>query len=151
MWLRSGKSSICITSVLGLIGLLAGCGSGLPGSSSLVATITPPNASATANSSVALTGTGTGFAQTPLPQWQMQESSSVPNEHCGFILGSTSQANFTNCPMGYVVYDPNKFPSLATYYAPPAEGVYHVQFIATQFSTFDHVSATTTAAMTATP
>ncbi len=151
MWLRSGKSSIYITSALALMGLLAGCGSGLPGSRSLVATITPSNAKVVANSSIALTGNGTGFTQTPLPQWQMQESSAVPNEHCGFIVGSTSEANFTNCPMGYVVYDPNKFPSPATYYAPPSEGVYHVQFIATQFSTFDHVSATTTAAMTVTP
>ena len=151
MWLRSGKSSIYITPVLALIWLLAGCGSGLPGSSSLVATITRSSAKVAANSSIALTGTGTGFTQTPLPQWQMQESSSVPNEHCGFILGSTSEANFTNCPMGYVVYDPNKFPSPGTYYAPPTEGVYHVQFIATQFSTFDHVSATTTAAMTVMP
>lgn len=111
----------------------------------------PPNATVTANSSIALTGNGTGFTQTPLAQWQMQESSSVPNEHCGFILGSTSEANFTSCPMGYVVYEPNKFPSPATYYAPPTESVYQVQFIATQFSTFDHVSATTTAAMTVTP
>jgi hypothetical protein len=111
MWLRSGKSSIYITSALALMGLLAGCGSGLPGSSSLVATITPSNAKVAANSSIALTGNGTGFTQSPLSQWQMQESSSVPNEHCGFILGSTSEANFTNCPMGYVVYDPNKFPA----------------------------------------
>ncbi|HST10756.1 MAG TPA: hypothetical protein VLL05_10295 [Terriglobales bacterium] len=116
-----------------------------------MARITPPNATVAAGSTVALTGDGTGFTQAPLPQWQMQESTSVANEHCGFILGSTSQANFTNCPMGYVIYDPNKFPSPATYYAPPTQGVYHVQFIATQFSTFDHVSATTTAAMTVTP
>jgi hypothetical protein len=151
MWLRSGKSSIWIASILGFLWLPAGCGSGLPGSSSLAAKITPPSATLTAGSTLALTGDGTGFTQTPLPQWQMQESSSVPNEHCGFILGSISVANFTNCPMGYVIYDPNKFPSPATYYAPPTQGVYHVQFIATQFSTFDHVSATTTAPMTVTP
>jgi hypothetical protein len=46
---------------------------------------------------------------------------------------------------------PQQVPGPATYHAPPTEGVYHVQFIATQFSTFDHVSATTTAAMTVTP
>ena len=108
MWLRSGKSSIYITSVLAIFCLLASCGSGLPGSSSLVATITPSSAKVAANSSIALTGNGTGFTQTPLAQWQMQESSPVPNEHCGFILGSTSEANFTNCPMGYVVYDPQQ-------------------------------------------
>jgi hypothetical protein len=81
----------------------------------------------------------------------MQESTSVANEHCGFLVTSTSQANFTNCPMGYVTYDPNKFPSPATYHAPPTPGTYHVQFIATQFSTFDHVSTTATAPVTVTP
>jgi hypothetical protein len=137
-----GLSTICV---------MAACGSGLPGSRSLVATINPPNPTLAAGATVALTGNGTGFTQTPLPQWQMQESTSVANEHCGFLVTSTSQANFTNCPMGYVTYDPNKFPSTATYYAPPASGTYHVQFIATQFSTFDHVSATATAPVTVTP
>jgi hypothetical protein len=33
----------------------------------------------------------------------------------------------------------------------PTPGTYHVQFIATQFSTFDHVSATATAPVTVTP
>jgi len=99
----------------------------------------------------AFTGNGTGFTQSPLPQWQMVESSSVANQNCGFLLGSTQNANFTNCPIGYVVYDSNKFPSLATYYAPPITGVYHLQFSATEFSTFDHVTKTTTAAVTVTP
>jgi hypothetical protein len=137
--------------VLSAICLLAACGSGLPGSSSLAATINPPNPTLAAGATVALTGNDTGFTQTPLPQWQMQESTSVANQHCGFLVTSTSQANFTNCPMGYVTYDPNKFPSTATYYAPPTPGTYHVQFIATQFSTFDHVSTTATAPVTVAP
>ena len=142
---------IYVALILGSICMLVACGSGLPSSSTLVATITPPSPTVAVGATVALTGNGTGFTQIPLPQWQMQESSSVPNEHCGFLLGSTSQANFTDCPMGYVVYDSNKFPSPATYYAPPTAGTYHVQFIATQFSTFDHVSATATAPVTVTP
>jgi hypothetical protein len=137
--------------ILASICVLAACGSGLPSSSSLLPTIDPPSPTLAVGASVALTGNATGFTQTPLPQWQMQESTSVPNEHCGFLVTSTSQANFTNCPMGYVTYDPNKFPSPATYYAPPTPGTYHVQFIATQFSTFDHVSATATAPVTVTP
>lgn len=137
--------------IFATIGVLAACGSGLPGSSSLMATIDPPSPTLAAGANVALTGNATGFTQTPLPQWQMQETTSVANEHCGFLVTSTSQANFTNCPMGYVTYDPNKFPSTATYYAPPTAGTYHVQFIATQFSTFDHVSTTATAPVTVTP
>jgi len=137
--------------ILASICVFADCGSGLPNSSSLLATIDPPSPTLAVGTSVALTGSATGFTQTPLPQWQMQESAPVANEHCGFLVTSTSQANFTNCPMGYVTYDPNKFPSPATYYAPPTPGTYHVQFIATQFSTFDHVSATATAPVTVTP
>jgi hypothetical protein len=98
-----------------------------------------------------LTGNTSGFTQRPLPQWHVQESTSVANEHCGFLVTSTSQANFTNCPMGYVTFDINQFPSTATYYAPPTPGTYHVLFIATQFSTFDHVSATGIAPVTVTP
>jgi hypothetical protein len=140
--------------------LLSGCGSGLPSSSSLTATITsssltatitPPTASVVSGTNAAFTGNGTGFAPAPLPQWQMVESTSVANQNCGFLLGSTQNANFSNCPMGYVVYDPNKFPNPATYYAPPTTGVYHLQFSAIEFSTFDHVTKTTTAAVTVTP
>jgi hypothetical protein len=85
---------------LATICLLTTCGSGLPGSSSLVATINPPNPNLAVGATVALTGNATGFTQPPLPQWQMQEPTSVANEHCGFLVTSTSQANFTNCPMG---------------------------------------------------
>lgn len=66
-------------------------------------------------------------------------------------MGSTQEANFTNRPMGYVVFDINKFPSAAIYYAPPPAGSYRVQFSATQFSTFDHVTKTASAAVTVTP
>ena len=137
--------------LLCLLCMLPACGSGLPGSSTLTVTISPPNANVASGMTATFTGNGTGFSQVPLPQWQMVESTSVANEHCGFLIGSTQNANFTNCPMGYVVYDINQFPSTATYYAPPTTGVYHVQFSATQFSTFDHVTKTTTAPVTVTP
>jgi len=149
---KVGKSvRIYVGVIFATVCMWAGCGSGLPSSSSLMATINPPNPTLAAGATVTLMGNSTGFTQTPLPQWQMQQSTSVANEHCGFLVTSTSQANFTNCPMGYVTYDPNKFPSPATYYAPPTPGTYHVQFIATQFSTFDHVSTTATAPVTVTP
>jgi len=73
-------------------------------------------------------------------------------QFCGFLAGFTQNANFTNCPAGYVVYPINKFPSPGTYYAPPTGGVYHVKFTAMQFSGGSHfVSKSATATVTVTP
>jgi hypothetical protein len=56
------------------------------------------------------------------------------------------------CPFGHVIFGSvSQFPSSATYYAPLAPGTYHVTFEATQFTTFDHLTKTTTATINVTP
>lgn len=140
---------VYVTLVLCCICILAGaCGTSLPLASSLSVEITPPTATVTAGTTVNLTGSGSGFTESPVPEWQMVGS----GQNCGFFAGFTQNANFTNCPAGYVVYPFNKFPSQATYYAPPTAGAYHVQFTATQFSGgFHSVSKSATATMTVSP
>jgi hypothetical protein len=140
---------VYVTFVICSICILAGaCGNSLPLASSLSVAITPPTATVTAGTRVNLTGSGSGFTETPTPEWQMVEG----GQFCGFLAGFTQNANFANCPAGYVVYPINKFPSPGTYYAPPTGGVYHAQFTAMQFSGGSHfVSKSATANVTVTP
>jgi hypothetical protein len=47
---------------------------------------------------------------------------------------------------GHVIFGSvSQFASWATYYAPLAPGTYHVTLEATQYTTFDHLTKTTTA------
>jgi hypothetical protein len=133
--------------VLFSICILAGaCGNSLPPVSALTVTITPPMATLAVGTTVILTGNASGFTQRPGFDWEVVES----GVGCSFLVGFTQNANFTNCPYGYVVSPLKTFPSPATYFAPPTAGVYHVQFTATQFSGIHSVSKSATAVVTVT-
>jgi hypothetical protein len=98
---------------------------------------------------VALKGSATGFTQTPIVQWWIQEAKDAGgSDDCGYLMLPPMSA----CPFGHVMFSSvSLFPSSATYYAPLAPGTYHVTFEATQFTTFDHRTRTTTATIDVTP
>jgi hypothetical protein len=129
--------------------LFAGCGgNGLPHSNQVSVTVSPAQATITANGSVVLTGTAAGFTDSLLGRWWIQESYNLDrNNDCGFL--STDAPPQSGCLYGYVMYDPTMaVPSTATYYAPSAPGTYHVTFEASQFVEFDHLSRTGEATIT---
>ena len=133
--------------VLFSICILAGaCGNSLPPVSALTVTITPPMATLAVGTTVNLSGNGSGFTDTPSGDFWV-----VDPGNCGFFAGFTQNANFTNCPAGYVVYPYNQFPTVGTYYAPPTAGVYQVLFTASQYSGGHLVSKSAIAAITVTP
>jgi hypothetical protein len=112
---------------------LAGCGGGLPPSSSVKVTVTPAQASVKVGDTVSLTGTATGFTASLIVEWWIQESRALDsNNDCGKL---DSQAKvFTGCPYGFVMYhDATDVPSLATYYAPQTPGTYHVTLRMTEY------------------
>ena len=131
--------------------LITGCGggSGLPPSNQVAVMVTPSQASVAVGGTVALKGSATGFTQTPIVQWWIQEAKGAGgSDDCGYL----SPPPMSTCQFGYVIFGSvAQFPSSATYYAPLAPGTYHVTFEATQFTTFDHLTKTTTATIHVTP
>lgn len=131
--------------------LLGNCGSGLPSSNKVIATLTPPQATVPLGESVGLIGNATGFSDTRqvAVDWWVQEAKDTGADACGYLQPPPTSP----CEFGYVIFGPvAKFPSSATYYAPQTPGTYHVTFEATQFSygAFDHLTKTATATITVT-
>ena len=131
--------------------LITGCGggSGLPPSNQVTVLVTPSQASVAVGGTVALRGSATGFTQTPIVQWWIQEAKDVGgSDDCGYLAPPPMSA----CQSGYVVFGSvAQFPSSATYHAPLAPGTYRITFEATQFTTYDHLTKTTTATINVTP
>jgi hypothetical protein len=123
------------------------CGSGLPHSNQVTASVTPASASVTAGGSVTLKGDAVGFTASPIVSWWIQEAKASGGDDCGYLtLPPTS-----SCEWGYVVFGTvTQFPSQATYYAPSTPGTYHVVFEATQNTAFDYLTKTVTATITVT-
>jgi hypothetical protein len=126
-----------------------GGGSGLPPSSQVTVLVTPAQTSVAAGGTVTLKGSSTGFTQTPIVEWWIQEAKDAGgSDDCGYL----TLPPMSSCLFGYVVFGSvTQFPSSATYYAPLTPGTYHVTFEATQFTTFDHLTKTTTVTINVTP
>lgn len=139
--------SILFSVAVGGTLLLVNCGSGLPHTNQVTATITPASASVAASGTVALKGDAVGFTKSPIVSWYIQEAKTSGGDDCGYLaLPPTSP-----CNSGYVVFGSvTQFPSQATYYAPSTPGTYHVVFEATQNTTFDYLTKTATATITVT-
>ena len=129
--------------------LLDSCGSGLPHSNQVTATVTPAQATVAVSGTVALKGDAVGFSQSPIVLWRVQEAHDTGGgDDCGYL----QPPPMSPCPYGYMIFGSvTQFPSSATYYAPLTPGTYHVTFDATQFTEFDHLSKTATAMITVTP
>jgi hypothetical protein len=144
-FLRAIALPVALIAVL----LLDSCGSGLPHSNHVTATVTPAQATVAASGTVALEGDATGFTQSPIVSWWVQEAHNTGGgDDCGYL----QPPPMSPCPYGYVIFGSvTQFPSSATYYAPLTPGTYHVIFWASQFTEFDHLSKTATATITVTP
>ena len=140
---------ILVSVILGLG--LTGCGgNGLPNRSSVIPTVTPSEATVAVGGSVEITGNATGFTSSPVVDWWIKESKDRDfYRDCGKL--DTQTKDFTGCPYGIVMFhDVAQFPSVATYYAPPTPGTYHVTFRAIQFSTYEYLEKMATATITVT-
>jgi hypothetical protein len=133
--------------VLSIAVLLVSCGSGLPPTKDVIATVTPAQATVSTGGNVELIGSAVGFTATPVVRWWVQEAKHTGDDECGYL----EPPPVSPCPYGYVIYE-SSFPSSATYYAPTTPGIYHVTVELTQFSygAFDHLTKTATATITTT-
>lgn len=131
--------------------MLAGsCGSGLPHTNQVVATVTPAQATVPVSGAVQLVGSAMGFSNVNavVVDWWVQEAKDAGGDSCGYLQPPPTSP----CEFGYVIFGTvSKFPSSATYYAPQTPGTYHVTFEATQFEEFDHLTKTAEATITVTP
>jgi hypothetical protein len=141
-----------LISTMLMLGVLLACGgNGLPHSSTVVANVTPAQATVQVGGTVTLTGSATGFTQGPIAQWWIQESKDLDfNNGCGKL--DTQAKDFAGCPYGFVMFhDVTSMPSIATYYAPRIPGTYHVIVSFLQSAEFDSLRKTATATITVTP
>lgn len=145
--MKSRLLHLSVTTALAAMLLTCG-GNGLPHSSQVTVTVTPPSATIAAGGSVALTGGATGFTAAPIVDWYIQESKDINFlDDCGLLTSQSPPQ--TGCPYGYVMFDDvTQFPSTATYYAPSTPGTYHVTFEASQVVAFDHLTKTVQAVIT---
>jgi hypothetical protein len=130
--------------------VLASCGSGLPHTNQVVATVTPAQATVPVTGTVQLVGSAMGFTDgnAVVVDWWVQEAKDTGDDPCGYLEPPPTSP----CQFGYVIFGTvSKFPSSATYYAPQTPGTYHVTFEATQFEEFDHLTKTAEATITVTP
>jgi len=132
-----------------IVALLFGsCGSGLPHSGQVTASVAPAEATVAAGGTVALEGDAIGFTRSPIVLWWVQEARDAGGDDCGYL----QPPPMSPCQYGYVIFGSvTQFPSSAIYYAPPTPGTYHVTFQATQNTTFEYLSKTATATITVTP
>ena len=149
---HKGERAIVLSLVIKATILLGSCGSGLPHSNEVIATVTPAQATVSVDQSVGLVGNATGFSDTSqvVVRWWVQEAKATVADDCGYLQPPPT----IPCEFGYVTYGPiPKFPSSANYYAPQTPGTFHVTVEATQFSygAFDHLTKTATATITVTP
>ncbi len=146
------KRTIMLSLVISAAMFFGSCGTGLPHSSDVVASVTPATATLPVGETVGLVGNATGFTNTQqvVVDWWVQEAKDAGADACGYLKPPPTSA----CGFGYVIFGPvAKFPSSASYHAPQTPGTYHVTFEATQFSygAFDHVTKSASATITVTP
>ena len=151
-----------MTTIPGIILLIVtlGCGgSGLPSSSAVSVSISPPSAVIRVGQSVDLVGTASGFTRPTIDWWEQDQHDASVNgygeENCDDITPAESNL-IASCPFGYLTVSAMVEASTetATYHAQMTPGTYHVTFRAFQVSVHqagDVVEKRTTATITVTP
>jgi hypothetical protein len=149
---RNVEKAIVLSLVMNAAIVLGSCGTGLPHSGDVVASVSPAQVSVPVGETVSLVGNATGFtnAEQVAVDWWVQEAKDSGGDTCAYLKPPPLSA----CEFGYVIFGPvAKFPSSASYHAPQTAGTYHVTFEATQFSygAFEHVTKSASATITVTP
>ncbi|ABF41228.1 hypothetical protein Acid345_2227 [Candidatus Koribacter versatilis Ellin345] len=98
-----------------------------------------------------MTATVSGYSGLQKGTWRIEETQQTSHDACAFDIRTTRNVPVTDCPFGYILFDPHSSSKSATFHASKFPGTFHVTYVLEMIGTgrFDRsVRTSGTAAVT---